>query len=54
VCKGAVDLCSRGIHDEPEDVKSVIAEMKLIRAHLKELENQIGDEKAFVTARPDM
>jgi hypothetical protein len=54
VCKGAVDLCSRGIHDEPEDVKSVIAEMKLIRAHLKELESQIGDEKAFVTARPDM
>jgi hypothetical protein len=54
VCKGAVDLCSRGIHDEPEDVRSIIAEMKLIRAHLKELESQIGDEKAFVTARPDM
>jgi len=54
VCRGAVDLCSRGIHDEPEDVRSIIAEMKMIRSHLKELESQIGDEKAFVAARPDM
>jgi predicted peroxiredoxin len=53
VCKGAVDFC-RAIHDEPEEVQSVIAEMKLIRAHLKSLESQIGDEKAFATARPDM
>jgi hypothetical protein len=54
VCKGAVDLCSRAIHDEPEEVQSVVAEMKLIRAHLKALDSQIGDEKAFATARPDM
>jgi hypothetical protein len=56
VCKGAVDLCSRAIHDghEPEEVQSVIAEMKLIRTHLKDLEGQIGDENAFATARPDM
>jgi hypothetical protein len=53
VCKGAMDLC-RAIHDEPEEVQSVIAEMKLIRSHLKNLENQIGDEKTFVTVRPDM
>jgi hypothetical protein len=53
VCKGAVDFC-RAIHDEPEEVQSVIAEMKLIREHLKSLESQIGDEKSFATARPDM
>ena len=53
VCKGAVDFC-RAIHDEPEEVQSVIAEMKLIREHLKSLESQIGDEKPFATARPDM
>jgi hypothetical protein len=53
VCKGAVDLC-RAIHDEPEEVQTAVAEMKLIRTHLKCLESQIGDEKSFATMRPDM
>jgi len=53
VCKGAVDFC-RTFHDEHEEVQSVIAEMTLIRAHLKDLESRIGDEKSFVIARPDM
>lgn len=54
VCKGAVDFCSRTVHDEPEGVQSVVAEMKLIREHLKELDSRIGDEKTFATAQPDM
>jgi hypothetical protein len=53
ICKGAVDLC-KAIHDEPEEVQSVIAEMKLMRTHLKGLERQIGNEKSFAMARPDM
>ena len=53
ICKGAVDLC-RAIHDEPAEVHSVIAEMKLMRTHLNALERKIGDEKAFAVSRPDM
>lgn len=54
LCKGAVDLCSRAIHEEHEGTHTVVAEMKQVRAHLKSLEAQIGDEKAFAKARPDM
>lgn len=53
VCKGAVDFC-RTFHDEPEEVRSIVAEMQLIRGHLKSLESQIGEEKSFVATRPDM
>lgn len=54
LCKGAVDLCSRAIHEEHEGTHTVVAEMKQVRAHLKSLEAQIGDENVFAKARPDM
>ncbi|KAH9221901.1 hypothetical protein DL95DRAFT_381680 [Leptodontidium sp. 2 PMI_412] len=54
LCKGAVDLCSRAIHEEHEGTHTIVAEMKQVRAHLKSLETQIGDEKAFSNARPDI
>lgn len=53
LCKGTVDIC-KTIHDEPKEVQSAIAGMKLMRAHLRDLESQVGDEKSFATARPDM
>lgn len=56
LCKGAVDLCSAvpRVRDESKEVQSVVAEMKLMKAHLKSLETQVGDEKAFVKGRPDI
>ncbi|KAG4442596.1 hypothetical protein IFR05_001926 [Cadophora sp. M221] len=54
LCKGAVDLCSRAIHEEHEGTHTIVAEMKQVRAHLKSLESKIGDEKAFANARPDI
>lgn len=53
VCKGTVDFCTT-FHDEPAEVRLVVAEMTQIREHLKSLEKQIGDEKLFSAARPDM
>lgn len=53
LCKGTVDIC-KAIHDEPKEVQSTVASMKLMRAHLMELESKIGDEKSFAAARPDM
>lgn len=54
LCKGAIDLCSRGFHDEPEDARTMIADMCLMRSHLQCLSKQMGDEKDFVASRPDM
>ncbi|KAH7321855.1 hypothetical protein BKA65DRAFT_482290 [Rhexocercosporidium sp. MPI-PUGE-AT-0058] len=54
LCKGAVDLCSRAIHEDHEGMHTIITEMKQIRTHLKSLETQIGDEKTFINARPDI
>ena len=53
ICKGAIDI-AKAIHEEPEELRSVVAEMKTMRAHLKGLESQMGDEKSFASARPDM
>ncbi len=55
VCKGAIDL-GRTFHDEPhpEDVRSIVADMKMVKAHLKDLESKVGDETAFVKERNDM
>jgi hypothetical protein len=54
LCKGAIDLCSRGLHEEPEDARMMIADMCLMRSHLQCLSKQMGDEKDFVASRPDM
>ncbi|KAK0099701.1 hypothetical protein ONS95_013406 [Cadophora gregata] len=54
LCKSAVDLCSRAIHEEHEGAHTIVTEMKQVRAHLKCLEEQIGDEKVFAKARPDI
>lgn len=54
ICKGAIDLCSRGLHEEPEDARTMIADMCLMRSHLQCLAKQLGDEKDFVKNRPDM
>jgi hypothetical protein len=56
LCKGAVDFCNTvpRVRDESKEVQSVVAEMKLMKAHLKALETQIGDEQVFVKGRPDM
>ena len=56
LCKGALDFCSTvpKVRDESKEVQSVVAEMKLIKAHLRSLEAQVGDEQAFVMGRPDM
>ncbi|KAL2068304.1 hypothetical protein VTL71DRAFT_16402 [Oculimacula yallundae] len=54
LCKSAVDVCSRAIHEEHEGTSTLVAEMKQIRTHLKTLETQIGDERAFVKARPEL
>jgi len=53
ICKAAVDI-AKAIHEEPEELQSVVAEMKTMREHLKSLENQMGDEKSFASTRPDM
>jgi hypothetical protein len=55
LCKGAIDLCSRGLHEEkPEDARTMIADMCLMRSHLQCLSKQMGDEKDFASSRPDM
>jgi len=54
ICKGAVDLCTAVPRVHDEEMRSTVAEMKLMKAHLKALENQVGDEHTFANARPDM
>jgi len=54
VCKGALDYCTRTLHDEPEEARILIADMCLMRTHLQSLSKQLGDEKSFVASRPDM
>lgn len=50
ICKGAMDLYSTvpRIHEEFQEVQSLVAEIKLMKSHLKTLEAQVGDEKSFV------
>ena len=54
LCKGAIDLCSRGLQDEPEDARIIVADMCLMRSHLQCLSRQMSDETDFVASRPDM
>lgn len=54
LCKGAVDLCSRAIYEEHEGTHTIVTEMKQVRAHLKKLEAQVGDERTFAATRPDI
>ncbi len=54
LCKGAIDLCSTRLHDEPEDSRRMIADMCLMRSHLQSLSKKMGDERDFVASRPDM